>query len=87
MKKILKIGDPIYTQSLQHFSPSYLTAFPQREQFLFQQLRKKVRFQFFKHQVIRDLDDVSRERKKLQPQIFYLECLILLFLSIILSVF
>jgi len=65
MKKILKIGDQVYTQSLQHFSPSFFKMFPQREQFLFEHLKSKLKFEFFRHKVIRDWDDIAVERKKL----------------------
>jgi len=64
MKSVLKIGDRVYTQSLQHFSPSYLQGFPQREQFLLEHL-KDIKFSFFKHKVLSDIDDVPKERKRL----------------------
>ena len=65
MKKILKIGDYTYAQSLQHFSQSYLTGFPQREQFLFQHVRK-VEFVFFRHKILNNLEDVYEERQRIK---------------------
>ena len=64
MKSVLKIGDRVYTQSLQHFSPSYLQGFPQREQFLLEHV-KDIEFSFFKHEVLNDIGDVLKEREKL----------------------
>ena len=65
MKKILKIGDKIYAQSLQNFSPSYLTGFPQREQFLLEHV-KEVEFHFFKHNKIQSLEDVFKQKEVLK---------------------
>lgn len=64
MKNILKIGDRVYTQSLQHFAPSYLRGFPQREQFLLEHV-KDIKFSFFRHVVLNDIGDVLKEREKL----------------------
>ena len=65
MKKILKIGDTVYSQSLQKFSKSYLSGFPQREQFLLQHC-KKISFTFFRHIIVKSMDDVIRERQRLR---------------------
>ncbi len=65
MKKILKIGDKVYAQSLQNFSQSYVSGFPQREQFLAQHCTD-ISFSFFRHAVICSIDDVIRERQRLQ---------------------
>jgi len=64
MKGVLKIGDRIYTQSLQHFAPSYLRGFPQREQFLLEHV-KDIKFNFFKHKILGDIGDVLKERERL----------------------
>jgi len=65
VRKILKIGDKIYAQSLQYFSPSYSIGFPQREQFLLQHCRN-MEFSFFRHQSIDDIRDIVNERKRLK---------------------
>lgn len=65
MKKILKIGDHVYSQSLQKFSKSYLLGFPQREQFLLQHC-KEISFTFFRHAVVQSIDDIIRERQRLR---------------------
>lgn len=65
MKRILKVGDKIYSQSLQHFAPTYLKGFPQRGQFLFKYLKNEIKFDFFRHGVIRNIADVIKEVKKL----------------------
>lgn len=64
MKNVLKIGDRVYTQSLQHFAPSYLRGFPQREQFLLEHV-KDIKFSFFKHKVLSNISDVLKERQRL----------------------
>lgn len=64
MKSVLKIGDHVYTQSLQHFAHSYLLGFPQREQFLLEHV-KDIKFSFFKHKTLNDIDDVLREKERL----------------------
>lgn len=69
MKNILKIGDHVYTQSLQHFNPSYFQGFPQREQFLFKYV-KDCKFDFFKYKLLESIEDVLEERKRLKE---YLE--------------
>lgn len=65
MKKILKIGDTVYSQSLQKFSKSYLSGFPQREQFLLQHC-KEISFAFFRHIIVKSMEDVIRERQRLR---------------------
>lgn len=65
MRNVLKIGDQIYTQSLQHFAPSYLRGFPQREQFLREHV-KDIKFSFFKHKILDSVEDVLKEREKLK---------------------
>lgn len=65
MKKVLKIGDKIYTQSLQHFAQSYLVGFPQREQYLLK-YSKEIEFDFFKHKIMKDIDVVTKERERLR---------------------
>lgn len=64
MKRVLKIGDRVYTQSLQHFTPSYLLGFPQREQFLLDHV-KDIKFSFFKHEVLGDIGNVLNEKERL----------------------
>lgn len=65
MKRILKIGDKIYSQSLQHFTSSYLKGFPQREQFLFKYLKREIKFDFFRHRVIHNISDILKETLRL----------------------
>ncbi|MBU1322976.1 glycosyltransferase [Patescibacteria group bacterium] len=65
MKRVLKVGDKIYSQSLQHFVPSYLQGFPQREQFLLKHMKDKIKFDFSRHKVIHNVADVIRESKRL----------------------
>ncbi len=65
MKRILKIGDKVYSQSLQHFSPSYFNGFPQREQFLLKYLKEEIKFDFFRHKIIHNIADVIDETFKL----------------------
>lgn len=65
MKRVLKVGDKIYSQSLQHFSATYWKNFPQREQFLLQHLKDKINFDFFRHEVIHSIDDILKESKRL----------------------
>ncbi len=65
MKKILKIGDTVYSQSLQKFSKSYLSGFPQREQFLLQHC-KEISFTFFRHSIVKSMDDAIGERQRLR---------------------
>lgn len=69
MKKILKIGDNVYSQSLQKFSKSYLVGFPQREQFLLQHC-KEISFTFFRHAVVQSIEDVIRDRERLRAYLF-----------------
>jgi len=69
MKKLLKIGDKVYAQSIQHFFPSYIQGFPQREQFLLQHLVGKCEIEFFRHAVINELSDVCSEQKKLKKHL------------------
>jgi len=65
MKHVLKIGDPVYSQSLRHFTPSNLEGFPQREQFLLEHV-KGLRFSMFKHEILNDIEGVTRERQRLK---------------------
>lgn len=65
MKKILKIGDMVYAQSIQHFSNSYLVGFPQREQFLLENV-KNLEFSFYKHNVFNTIEDIYCEKEKLK---------------------
>jgi len=65
MKHVLKIGDPVYSQSIRHFTPSNLEGFPQREQFLLEHV-KGLRFSMFKHEVLNDIEGVARERQRLK---------------------
>jgi len=64
MKTILKLGDEQYAKSLQTFSASYVTGFPQREYFL-EKHSKHLTFDYFRHPVLRTIDDVIRERQLL----------------------
>lgn len=65
MKKvILKIGENIYSQSLQHFSKSYLKGFPQREQFLLKHA-EGVEFDFFRHSQLVNITTTIKERDRL----------------------
>lgn len=64
MKKILKIGDKVYSQSLKHPVPLNLEGFPQREKFLLDNT-EGVLGRFFSHEVIRDAEDIAKERKRL----------------------
>lgn len=64
VKKILKIGDKVYSQSLKHPVPLNLEGFPQREKFLLDHADGVVG-RFFSHEVIRGIEDVERERKRL----------------------
>lgn len=63
IKRVLKLGDSIYSQSLQQFDKSYLTGFPQREQQLFK-LIKKLDFSYFKHQNLNTFEKVKEEKNK-----------------------
>lgn len=65
MKKILKVGDRIYAQSLQHTSHSYFHGFPQREQHLIYHLSQSCDFEFYRHQLIDSLDTIISEQTKL----------------------
>lgn len=65
MKKLLKIGDKIYGQSLQRTTDSYFGGFPQREQFLFQNLKNKCQIHFFRHPVLSNLSEVFIHQKRL----------------------
>ena len=65
MKSILKIGDPVYSQSIKGFTPSNLEGFPQREQYLLEHV-KAVEIDIFKHSVLSDIEDVVKERKRLK---------------------
>lgn len=69
MKKILKIGDSVYSQSLQQFSKSYISGFPQREQFLLKHC-KGISFTFFRHPVVQTIEDVILNRKRLRAYLF-----------------
>jgi len=64
MKSVLKIGNHVYAQGLQHFTPSYLMGFPQREQYLLEHV-KDVKFNFFRHNVLNDISDVLKEKERL----------------------
>lgn len=64
-RKILKLGDKVYSQSIQNFSQSYFEGFPQREQYLLQEA-KGLDFTFFRHEALRDLGTVSNERERLR---------------------
>lgn len=64
MKKILKIGDKIYAQSIQRSHGSYLVGFPQREQFLLEHC-SNLKFSFFKHQEIQSLGDIYQQQEEL----------------------
>lgn len=69
MKKILKIGDNVYSQSLQKFSKSYVSGFPQREQFLLKHC-KGISFTFFRHPVVQTIEDVIQNRERLRQYLF-----------------
>jgi len=64
-KRILKIGDKIYSQSLQNFDGSYLVGFPQREQQLLNPLSELVDIDFYNHKSIENEQDIAAERQKL----------------------
>lgn len=64
MKNVLKVGDRIYTLSLQNFNESYLSGFPQREQYLVKH-SKNVNFTFFKHELLNDTEAIIQERTRL----------------------
>jgi len=66
MKKILKVGDKIYAQSLQHTAPSYFNGFPQREQHLIYHLSAICDFSFYRHKLLDSLDTIFTEQKKLR---------------------
>ncbi len=59
MKKLLKIGDKVYGQSIQQFVPSYLQGFPQREKFLLDHLREHVVVDTCSHPILRDASAVQ----------------------------
>ncbi|MFZ2024898.1 MAG: glycosyltransferase [Microgenomates group bacterium] len=61
MKTILKLGDIHYAKSLQKCSPSYTRGFPQREYFL-EKHSKDLAFEYFRHPVLRTIDDVVEKR-------------------------
>ncbi len=69
MKRILKVGDKVYAQSIQHFSPRYFQGFPQREQFLLQHLDGKCRVEFLRHKILNNISDVSIEQEKLNQHL------------------
>ncbi|MBU0999996.1 glycosyltransferase [Patescibacteria group bacterium] len=64
MKNILKVGDSTYALSLQNFSKSYLSGFPQREQHLIKHC-KNVKFNLFRHKLLNDVETIIKEREKL----------------------
>jgi glycosyltransferase involved in cell wall biosynthesis len=64
MRKVLKIGDPVYSQSIKHFTPSAIEVFPQREQHLLVHV-KGLQLEVFKHQVLSSIEMVARERDRL----------------------
>lgn len=64
MKRVLKVGDRIYALSLQNFNDSYLSGFPQREQYLVKH-SKNVHFAFFKHELLNDIETITNERARL----------------------
>lgn len=63
MKRILKLGDQVYAQSLQQFVPSYLIGFPQREQQLFRHLGVSISIDFYRHEIIDSIDDIHEIRQ------------------------
>lgn len=65
MINILKIGDKIYGQSLQYNAKSYFSGFPQREQYLLQFV-KRIKFYFYKHKLIKNIDDIIKEKLKFE---------------------
>lgn len=64
MKNILKVGDRIYALSLQNFNKSYLSGFPQREQYLAKHA-KNINFTFFKHELLNGIEAIIQERTRL----------------------
>jgi len=64
-KRILKIGEKIYSQSLQNFDGTYLVGFPQREQQLLNPLSDLVDIDFYHHQLIENEEDILNESQKL----------------------
>lgn len=71
MKKLLKIGDKIYAQSLQRTAASYFGGFPQREQFLFQHLEDKCHISFFRHPLFNNLSDVFIHQQRLKKAVIF----------------
>jgi glycosyltransferase involved in cell wall biosynthesis len=62
--RIVKLTDKVYGSSLANFHSSYEGGFPQREQFLFQELQKLgVEFMFYRHKDLRDFDNILDELK------------------------
>ncbi len=67
--RLLKLGDKIYSQSIQHFSESYLKGFPQRDSFLLAEFSKKARIDIFSHMKIGDIATVIAEKKRLETHL------------------
>lgn len=62
--RVLKVGEKIYSQSLQHFDDSYLVGFPQRERQLLKHI-SGIKFEFFNHASITDISSITTERDRL----------------------
>lgn len=59
--KVLKIGDPVYSQSFRSLAPARIDVFPQREQFLLENAHE-ITFDVFHHRAIQSVEDVALER-------------------------
>lgn len=64
MKRLLKIGEKIYAQSLQENHTSYSFTFPQRSSLLLHFITS-FKIEYFSHGTIRSTEDITNERKKL----------------------
>jgi len=63
--KVLKLSDKVYAQSLSRWHGSYEEGFPQREQYLFEQMKSCCDFQFFRHGVLDTLERVREAQDDL----------------------
>lgn len=64
MKRLLKVGEPIYSQSFRSFAADELQVFPQREQYLLQNI-KDLEVGSFTHSIMNNIEEVAAEREKL----------------------
>lgn len=69
MKRLLTVGDKVYGQSLQHFVPSYLQGFPQRQKFLLECLRDRIHVDACSHVILKNEMQIAEAQTDVVQQL------------------